>query len=102
MMETNKTDSTNDRAVFEQVANLKAHYEHTATEADVERVRTEIANVRAEIAKVRGESQTGIAQLQANISDLKSELTKWIIGVGLAAATLASAIASIVINMITS
>ncbi len=101
-METNKTDSTSDRAVFEQVANLKAHYEHTATEADVERVRTEIANVRTEIAKIRGESQTGIALLQTDISDLKSELTKWIIGVGIAAATLASTIASIIVNMFTS
>lgn len=98
-MGKDKVDSLNDRVIFEQVADLKARYEHTATEADVERVRTEIANVRTEIANVRGESQTGIAQLQTNISDLKTELIKWIVGVGLATVATVSAITSVIVNV---
>lgn len=100
MSEITSREPENGRAVFEEVAFLKAHYEHTADKSDVERVRVEIANIRTEIAKVRGDSQTGMSDLQARVSDLKFELVKWVIGVGLAAAIAVSAIASVIISVL--
>ncbi len=57
---------TDDRAVLEQVAYLTGRYGNMATEADIERVRTEIANVKTEIANIRGETRTEIEKLRGS------------------------------------
>lgn len=54
----------------ERLSRLEGAYEHLATKADVERVRTDVERVRADVERVR--------------SELKG--MKWIIGVGIAAA----------------
>ena len=54
----------------ERLSRLEGAYEHLATKADVERVRTDVERVRTDVEGVR--------------SELKG--MKWIIGVGIAAA----------------
>ncbi len=54
----------------ERLSRLEGAYEHLATKADVERVRTDVERVRTDVERVR--------------SELKG--MKWIIGVGIAAA----------------
>ena len=58
----------------ERLARLEGVYEHLATKADVERLRTEMVD--------------GLAGIRADIESVRSELRgmKWIIGVGIAAA----------------
>ena len=58
----------------ECLARLEGAYEHLATKADVERLRTEMVD--------------GLAGVRADIESVRSELRgmKWIIGVGIAAA----------------
>ena len=54
----------------ERLSRLEGAYEHLATKADVERVRTDVERVRTDVERVR--------------SELKG--MKWIIGAGIAAA----------------
>ena len=54
----------------ERPSRLEDAYEHLATKADVERVRTDVERVRTDVERVR--------------SELKG--MKWIIGAGIAAA----------------
>ena len=61
----------------ERLSRLEGAYEHLATNASVERVRTEVEGVRTEVERVRTE-------LEGVRSELKG--MKWIIGVGIAAA----------------
>jgi hypothetical protein len=58
----------------ERLARLEGAYEHLATKADVERLRTEMID--------------GLAGVRADIESVRSELRgmKWIIGAGIAAA----------------
>ena len=65
----------------ERLSRLEGAYEHLATKADVERVRTDVERVRTAVERVR--------------SELKG--MKWIIGVGIAAA---GAIGSIVTRIL--
>ena len=61
----------------ERLSRLEGAYEHLATKADVERVRTDVERVRTDVERVR-----------TDVEGLRSELKgmKWIIGVGIAAA----------------
>ena len=61
----------------ERLSRIEGAYEHLATNASVERVRTEVEGVRTEVERVRTE-------LEGVRSELKG--MKWIIGVGIAAA----------------
>ena len=54
----------------ERLSRLEGAYEHLATKADVERVRTDVERVRTDVERVRSELNG----------------MKWIIGVGIAAA----------------
>jgi hypothetical protein len=65
----------------ERLSRLEGAYEHLATKADVERVRTDVERVRTDVERLR--------------SELKG--MKWIIGVGIAAA---GAIGPIVTNIL--
>ena len=61
----------------ERLSRLEGAYEHLATKATVERVRTEVERLR-----------TDVERLRTDVERLRSELKgmKWIIGVGIAAA----------------
>lgn len=59
------------RTESERMVALETAYEHVATKADVESVRTEIERVRAEVERVRAE----VERVRAEIEKLKSDLT---------------------------
>ena len=73
----------------ERIAALEASYEHVATKADIQAVKTDIANLRAEvkgdIASLRVELKDDIADLRVelkdDIADLRVELKGDIAGV---------------------
>ena len=64
------TSATNKHG--ERLARLEGAYEHLATKADVETVRSEIQSVRAEL---KAEIQSVRAELKAEIQALRAELT---------------------------
>ena len=68
----------------ERLSRLEGAYEHLATKAVVERVRTDVERVRTEVERVR----TDVESVRTDVESLRSELKgmKWIIGVGIAAA----------------
>jgi hypothetical protein len=66
----------------ERLSRLEGAYEHLATKADVERVRTDVEGVRTEVERVR--------------SELKG--MKWIIGIGIAAAGAIGPIVTRILN----
>ena len=55
----------------ERIAKLEAGYEHLATKADVERVRTDVESVRTDVESVR----TDVEKLRTDIEKLRSDLT---------------------------
>ena len=61
----------------ERLSRLEGAYEHLATKADVERVRTDVEGVRTEVERVR----TDVERVRSELKGMK-----WIIGVGIAAA----------------
>ena len=68
----------------ERLSRLEGAYEHLATKADVERVRTDVERVRTDVEGVR----TDVEGVRTDVERVRSELNgmKWIIGVGIAAA----------------
>ncbi len=68
----------------ERLSRLEGAYEHLATNASVERVRTDVERVRTEVEGVRTEVERVRTELEGVRSELKG--MKWIIGVGIAAA----------------
>ena len=61
----------------ERLSRLEGAYEHLATKADVERVRTDVEGVRTEVERVR----TDVERVRSELKGMK-----WIIGAGIAAA----------------
>ncbi len=61
----------------ERLSRLEGAYEHLATKADVERVRTDVERVRTDVERVR----TDVERVRSELKGMK-----WIIGVGIAAA----------------
>ena len=61
----------------ESLSRLEGAYEHLATKADVERVRTDVERVRTDVERVR----TDVERVRSELKGMK-----WIIGVGIAAA----------------
>ena len=61
----------------ERLSRLEGAYEHLATKADVERVRTDVERVRTDVEGVR----TDVERVRSELNGMK-----WIIGVGIAAA----------------
>ena len=55
----------------ERIAALEASYEHVATKADIQAVKTDIANLRAE---VKGDIASLRVELKDDIADLRVEL----------------------------
>ena len=79
------------QAENERLSRLEGAYEHLATKAVVERVRTDVERVRTEVERVRTEVErvrTDVESVRTDVESLRSELKgmKWIIGVGIAAA----------------
>ena len=62
----------------ERIARIEGAYEHLATKADVETVKTAVHEVRAEVQTVKTELQTEIqtfkSDLRGEMQTLKSEL----------------------------
>ena len=67
----------------ERLSRLEGAYEHLATKADVERVRTDVERVRTDVERVR--------------SELKG--MKWIIGAGIAGAGAFASIISVAASL---
>ena len=61
----------------DRLSRLEGAYEHLATKADVERVRTDVEHVRTDVERVR----TDVERVRSELKGMK-----WIIGVGIAAA----------------
>lgn len=80
----------------ERLSRLEGAYEHLATNASVERVRTEVERVRTEVEGVR----TDVERLRTDVERVRSELKgmKWIIGVGIAAAAAIGPIVTGILN----
>ena len=70
----------------ERLSRLEGAYEHLATKADVERVRTDVERVRTDVERVR-----------IDVERVRSELKgmKWIIGAGIAGAGAFASIISV-------
>ncbi len=78
----------------ERLARIEGAYEHLATKADLQAVKSELqgdmATVKSElqgaIAAVQSELQGDIATVQSDMAAVKSELRllKWLMGIGIA------------------
>ena len=73
----------------ERLSRLEGAYEHLATKADVERVRTDVEGVRTEVERVR----TDVERVRSELKGMK-----WIIGVGIAAAAAIGPILTGILN----
>ena len=65
---------------------------HSATKADIEKLRLEtkadIAEINANIEKLRLETKADIAETNANIAQSKNDMIKWVVGVGFGIVTM--------------
>lgn len=73
----------------ERLSRLEGAYEHLATKADVERVRTDVEGVRTEVERVR----TDVERVRSELKGMK-----WIIGIGIAAAGAIGPIVTRILN----
>ncbi len=71
----------------ERIARIEGAYEHLATKADVETVKTAVHDVKAEVQTVKSELQTDIlsvrSEMHGEITEIKNDLRwmKWALGV---------------------
>ena len=71
----------------ERIARIEGAYEHLATKADVETVKTAVHEVRAEIQTVKTELQNEIqtvrSEMHGEIAGIKNDLRwmKWALGI---------------------
>ena len=69
----------------ERIARIEGAYEHLATKADVEAVKTVVHEVKAEVQTVktelRGEMQSLKSELQTDIQSVRSEMRGEIAGI---------------------
>jgi len=74
-------------AMGERVARIEGAYEHLATKADVESVKTEVNAVNAAVQSLKAELQAAMQSLRtevhSEIAGMKSELRwiKWALGI---------------------
>ncbi|MDE0336056.1 MAG: hypothetical protein OXI80_00170 [Caldilineaceae bacterium] len=71
----------------ERIARIEGAYEHLATKADVETVKTAVHEVRAEVQTVKTELQNEIqtvrSEMHGEIAGIKNDLRwmKWALGI---------------------
>ena len=70
-------------AMGERVARIEGAYEHLATKADMESVKTEVNALKADVNALRAEVQSAKVELHSEIAGMKSELRwiKWALGI---------------------
>jgi len=73
-----------ERTEGERIVALEASYQHVATKADIQAVKTDVANLRAE---VKADIANLRAEVKADIESLRSELKtmRWLIIAGITA-----------------
>ena len=91
----------------ERLSRLESAYEHLATKADVERVRTDLERLRAEVRTdvegVRLDVERLRADVRTDVESLRSEFRgmKWIIVAGIAGAGAFASIISVAATLVT-
>ena len=71
----------------ERIARIEGAYEHLATKADVESIKTEVHDVKAEVQTVKselqGEIQSVRSEMHGELAGIKNDLRwmKWALGI---------------------
>lgn len=71
----------------ERIARIEGAYEHLATKADVESIKTEMHDVKAEVQTVKselqGEIQSVRSEMHGELAGIKNDLRwmKWALGI---------------------
>ena len=79
--------------IEDRVSKLEGAYGHLATKADLAELKGEL---KADLAGVKGELKADMAEFKADMAEFKADVIKWMIGLMLASAGLASTIALLI------